>query len=324
MRKNENKVHIEGRIYQHDLEVKTVKNKNSENFGKNFIGGTIEVATDEAGMNIIPVNFTYVTETTKAGGKNKTYAELMKIITLNNTWLTKGPEEAMKVSIDTTLAVNDFVAKDGTMVSQPIHNGGFVSIIAELNENEAIRNTFKADVVITNVVMKDADPEKNIDCDHAVVRGLVFDFRNAVHPIDFVISHPAGMKYFESLDASPSNPIYTNVWGRINFKNISTEIKQESAFGEAAVTVRKRKEKKWEITGSNKIPYEFGEENVMTTTELMKALQDREVYLAGVKKQREEYEAAKKAETTNSFVAPGNGFTTVLTADSANAPEFVF
>ena len=97
MRKNENKVHIEGRVYEHTLEVKTVQNN---------ISGSISVATDEAGLNIIPVNFTYVTENTKAGGKNKTYAELMKIITLNSTWLTKGPAEAIKVVIDTSLAVN--------------------------------------------------------------------------------------------------------------------------------------------------------------------------------------------------------------------------
>lgn len=315
MRKNENKVHIEGRVYEHTLEVKTVQNKDSQNFGKSYISGGISVATDEAGLNIIPVNFTYVTENTKAGGKNKTYAELMKIITLNNTWLTKGPTEAIKVVIDTSLAVNDFVAKDGTMVCQTIHNGGFVSIVSELNENEALRNTFKADVVINNVTMKEADPEKHIDCDHLVVRGLVFDFRNAVQPVEFVISHPQGMQYFESLDASPSNPIYTNIWGKINFKSISTEITQESAFGEAAVTVSKRKEKKWEITGSNKVPYDFGEEKVMTAQELMKALQDREVHLAEVKKQREEYEAKKSASTTNNFVP---------VVSTGETPEFVF
>ena len=42
MRKNVNNVHVEGRIYQHDLEIKTVKNQQSANFGKSYIGGTID------------------------------------------------------------------------------------------------------------------------------------------------------------------------------------------------------------------------------------------------------------------------------------------
>ena len=60
MRKNLNSEHIEGRLYQHSLEVKTVKNQQSANFGKPFIGGKIEIATDEQGLNVVPVEFTYL------------------------------------------------------------------------------------------------------------------------------------------------------------------------------------------------------------------------------------------------------------------------
>ena len=42
-----NQEHIEGRIYQHDLAVKTVQNQQSANFGKEFIAGTLDIATDE-------------------------------------------------------------------------------------------------------------------------------------------------------------------------------------------------------------------------------------------------------------------------------------
>ena len=68
MRKATNTEHIEGRIYQHDLAVKTVQNNASENFGKEFISGTLDIATDEEGCNVLTVHFTYVTETTKKGG----------------------------------------------------------------------------------------------------------------------------------------------------------------------------------------------------------------------------------------------------------------
>ena len=50
-----NKEFIEGRLYQHNLVMKTVKNEQSAEFGKEFISGTIDIATDEEGLNVIPV-----------------------------------------------------------------------------------------------------------------------------------------------------------------------------------------------------------------------------------------------------------------------------
>ena len=48
MRKTINTEHIEGRIYQHDLAVKTVQNQQSSNFGKEFIAGNLDIAVDMA------------------------------------------------------------------------------------------------------------------------------------------------------------------------------------------------------------------------------------------------------------------------------------
>lgn len=303
MRKNVNTEHIEGRIYQHDLELKEVKNQSSANFGKKYIGGSIEVAVDEAGMNVIPVNFTFVTETTSKGGKNKTYAELMKIIESGKTWITDGPEAATKVSIDTALALNDFVASDDTMVSQMVNQGGFVSVVGELKE-EGVRNTFRTDILITNVTRVEANPERFIDADYVAVRGAVFDFRNSLLPVEFVVKNPGGMKYFEDLDVTSAQPVYTQVWGRINFTTISVEETTESAFGEAAVNVRNRKVREWVITGASKVPYDFGDEKVMTEEEVMKASQDRQVYLADIKKRREEYLEQKNATPAAAFGTP--------------------
>lgn len=297
MKKNINTEHIEGRIYQHNLELKTVSNQDSANFGKQYIGGSIEVAVDEDCLNIIPVNFTYVTATTSKGKANKTYTEMMKIINEGKTVLNDGPDMATKVSIDTALALNDFIAADGTMVSQQVHQGGFVTVVGALKD-ESQRDFFKTDIVITNINRVEADPEKYINEDYISVRGAVFDFRNSLLPVEFVVINPEGMKYFESLDVSAAEPIYTCVWGRINFKNTVIPVTEESAFGEAAVTTRTRKVRQWVITGASKVPYDFGDDKVMTEAELLKAMQDREVYLADVKNKREEYMAQKNAAST--------------------------
>ncbi len=313
MRNNVNTEHIEGRIYQHSLELKTVQNKESENFGKQYIQGEVEVAVDDMGLNIIPVNFVFVTPTTKKGAQNRTYTELMKIIDSGKTIIVDGMDNATMVSIDTSLAVNDFVASDGTMVNQMVNQGGFISIVSKLN-SEDVRNTFKTDMIISNV--ERVSPENAPE--FVRVRGGVFDFRNTYMPVTFNVRNEMGMKYFEDLEPSASEPVYTCVWGKVNFSKTTETKSEESAFGEAAVEVKERKVKEWLITGTSKITYDFGDDNVMTEDELRTALQNREVHLADVKRKKEEYEAQKAA------VTPQNSFSTPTAGGGIAKSEFKF
>lgn len=310
MKKMINTERVEGRIYQHNLVKKTVQNQASANFGKEFISGNIEVAVDEEGLVIIPVHFTYVVETTNSGNKNATYSNLDKIINGGKTWVTDGKDEALKVRIDTALALNDFYTQDDRLVSAKVNEGGFVSIISELGP-EAERNTFSMDMLITTVTRVEADPEKNIDKDYVTVKGAVFNFRNALLPVDFIVRNEEGMTYFEDLGASQNEPVFTKVWGRINCGSISNEVKEETAFGEESVRTFERKIREWIITGTQKVPYDFGDESVLTTAEVTKAMQDRELMLADTKKRRDEYQAQKAAGTTQ---AAPSAATTPVTA----------
>ena len=74
-----NKTHIEGYVYQHTLE-KKVSGPNSNNPGTEFISGNLDVLTDNAGVNVVTVHFSYVTATTKGGKTNSTYTALSDII----------------------------------------------------------------------------------------------------------------------------------------------------------------------------------------------------------------------------------------------------
>ena len=297
MKRMINTEHVEGRIYQHNLVKKTVQNQTSQNFGKEFISGNIEVAVDEAGLIIIPVHFTYVVEQTNSGSKNATYGVLDKIINGGKTWITNGKDEALKIRIDTALAINDFYTQDDKLVSQKVNEGGFVSIVSELGpENE--RNTFTTDMLITGVTRVEADPERNINKDYAIVKGAVFNFRNALLPVDFIVRNEEGMNYFEDLNASQNEPVFTKVWGRINCGSIANEVKEETAFGEEAVRTFERKIREWIITGTSKVPYDFGDETVLTVAEVQKAMQDRELMLADTKKRRDEYQAQKATPST--------------------------
>ena len=295
MRKIVNREHIEGILFQHDLELK-VTGETSKNPGTQYIAGNIEIAVDEEGLNVIPVHFTYVTEMTNSGKKSPTFTVLKRIIDEDKAIVSVGKDEAFKLRVDTALSLNDFYTQDDQLVSAKVNEGGFVSIVNSLCD-EKERNTWEADMVITGCNIIEADPEKNINEDYMQVKGAIFNFRNEVLPVDFILRNKDGFKHFENMDASGANPTFTKVWGRINCLTKTTTVEEETAFGEAAVRTYERKVKEWEITGTPKvISYDFGGED-LTAEELTKAMQDREIKLAEVKKRTEEYRAQRNART---------------------------
>ena len=304
MRKNINTEHIEGRVYQHSLELKE-SGPNSKNPGTKYISGNLNIAVDEDGMNVITIHFTYVTAITSKGNKNSTFTTLNKIIdNPENTWITGGKDNAFKVKVDTALALNDFYANDGTLVSAKRNEGGFVSFVNELCPIED-RNTFQMDMVINRVQRVEADEEKGIKEDYLKLCGAVFNFKNDLLPVEFIVKNVTGIVYFENLDISPKNIIYTKVWGHINNQVLKTQKVEESAFGDTFVIPQERQIREWVVTGTAKVPYDFGDESVLTEKELTEAMQNREVYLADVKKRQDEYNASKQASNTPAnFSAP--------------------
>ena len=304
MRKNINTEHIEGRVYQHSLELKE-SGPNSKNPGTKYISGNLNIAVDEDGMNVITIHFTYVTAVTSKGNKNSTFTTLNKIIdNPENTWITGGKDNAFKVKVDTALALNDFYANDGTLVSAKRNEGGFVSFVNELCPIED-RNTFQMDMVINRVQRIEADEEKGIKEDYLKLCGAVFNFKNDLLPVEFIVKNVTGIVYFENLDISPKNIVYTKVWGHINNQVLKTQKVEESAFGDTFVIPQERQIREWVVTGTAKVPYDFGDESVLTEKELTEAMQNREVYLADVKKRQDEYNASKQASNTPAnFSAP--------------------
>ena len=306
-----NRVHLEGRIYDFTIAEK-VTGEGSKNPGTPYIGGTLDIATDEDCLNVVQVNFTYVTETTAKGNKNATYTALKKIIDDDKTILKVGKDEAMKVKIDSALALNDFYTDrngEETLVSAKRVNGGFVTIISALDEDEANRNKFECDMLINNVIHVDADPENNIDKDFVRIKGVVFDYKKAILPVEFLVKSEGGIKYFESLDVSPQNLVFTKVWGMIHNETIVTRKEEESAFGEASVKEYKRNVREWIVTGTSKPEnmYEIGDaETGITADEIKKLMADREVYLADVKKRQDDYKASKADATPSVATAPAS------------------
>ena len=311
MKKMTNETHIEGLLYEHKLELK-VSGPNSKAPGTQFINGSISVATDDACLNIVDVHFTYVVATTKKGQVNNTYTVLKNIIDgVYKTVMKDGKDNATKLRVDSAVGVNDFYTESKTnpgeleLVSAKRNVGGFVHVADALTEDENLRNTFKCDILITKVTRKEADEERNLP-EKAIIKGCIFDFANSLLPVEFSATNPAAINYFEGLEASESNPVFTKVWGRQISETIVREIREESAFGDASVRMIKNTRKDFVVTGAAPEPYVWDDESTITANELKEAIAARDVYLATVKQRYLEYKASKTA-AANTTAAPAAG-----------------
>ena len=297
MRNVINQTTIIGRVYDHDLSLK-VSGPNSKNPNTEFINGMLNVATDENCTNVISVHFSYVTATTKNGAPNATFTALKGIIDGKfKTVMSDGKDSAVTIRIDSALALNEFYSdRNGTeeLVSVKRNEGGFVHLNEVLPENENQRNTFKCDMVITNVIHVEADEEKN-QPEKAIVKGVIFDFKKSILPVEFTALNPGAINYYLGLNVSPSAPVFTQLWGQQVSQTVVTKIVEESAFGEDYVREVTNTRKEFVITGGKAEPWEWDVEGSITAAELKEAIAKREMYLADVKKRQDEYKASKSA-----------------------------
>ena len=307
-----NEAHVEGYLYDHKLE-KKVSGPNSKNPGTEYIAGSISVATDDKMENVIMIHYTYVTAVTSKGSENSTYTALNKILSDNPTVLNVGVDKAAKVRCDPAIGVREWFREltDEKPVSIVRNEGGFVHIVNSINDDEKLRNTFKADMLITNVREVEADEEKKTEA-CVRVRGAIFNFRKQLIPVEFVVRSKGGMNYFLGLEPNGKHPVFTCVWGRELSQTVVTRTITESAFGEDEVRERESSTREFVITGCSKEPYEFDDESTITAAELSQAMSDRELMLATMKKNQEEYQASR------------NGASASAAAPAATAGDYNF
>lgn len=296
-----NRTHIEGYLYQHSLTLKTT-GENSKNPGTQFISGNVDIATDDALTNIVSVHFTYVTATTAKGSANATYNTLNDIINgvLKNV-MEHGADVAAKLRIDSAIGLNEFYSdRNGTeeLVSQKRNEGGFVHTTQTLASDENLRNTFECDMLITNARRIEADEERNTP-ERVIVKGYTFDFRKALLPVEFTALTPGAMNYFEGLEASEKNPVFTKVKGVQISQTVTRKITEESAFDGPSVREVTSTRRDFVITSASKEPYVWDDESTMTVAELKTGLSDREVALANMRQRQADYRASQGGNTTS-------------------------
>lgn len=310
MKKMINTTHIEGLLYEHKLE-KKVSGENSKNPGTEFISGTVTIATDDARMNTVQVHFTYVTAITSKGGANNTYNVLNRIIEGAPCVTKDGADNAIKLRVDSAIGLNEFFSDrngESELVSAKRNEGGFIHIVTdELAEEEKERSTFTADMLITGTRDVEENPERNLPA-KLILRGYIFDFRNAIMPVEFSVLNPNGMKYFANLEVSERKPVFTKVWGTQISQTTYREVTEESAFGDKKVRRVPSSVKDFVVTGTAREPYLWDDEDGILATEFNEAMANREVYLATIKKRQEDYQNSKKSAPIASTAKTGYNF----------------
>ena len=295
MMKVRNKTRIDGRLYQHSLELKE-SGPNSKTPGTKFISGNVEIATDNDITNIVTVHYTYVTATTSTGKSNATFNVLKDIIDGKlGSVMANGADNAAVITIDSAIGLNEFFSdRNGKeeLVSAKRNEGGFAVVKSAADEDETKRNTFDVDMIITGTRMIDADPEKDLP-EKMILRGAIFDFRNSLLPIELSVVNPRAISYFESLEITQRNPVFTRLQGRQVSEVVTREVVEESAFGDPVVKKFASTRKDWVVTWAASEPYTWDDESSITAAELTKAMSDRETYLATLKQRQDEYKASK-------------------------------
>ena len=305
-----NQTHIEGYVYEHRLE-KRVSGPNSKNPGTPFIMGTLSIATDNDLLNVIPVHFSYVTEVTSTGRANATYTTLEAIIDGKiGSVMEHGAENAGKVRVDSALGLNEWydTRTPGTpLVSVKRNEGGFVHLTQELNEDESKRNTFEVDMVITGATRLEEDTERELP-ERMNLKGCVFDFRNALLPVEFTVLNSAAMDYFEGLAPTSKTPVFTKVRGEQISKTVVRKVEEQGAWGEPSVRETRTSQRDFIVTWALPVSYEWDSEDTITASELSEFMSTRELYLADLKKRNEESANRRNSNTSTNVTASSGGY----------------
>lgn len=291
MKNMTNEIRVVGRLYDHDLAVKTVKNEKSENFGKEFIGGTLTISVNpNDDLNLIKVHYAYVVPTFASGKANSAYPILKDIIENGKTVATDGQEDAMVLRVTGNINVNEYWSEregiEPGVVSIMENSGSFISVIK--NKDDAkFEAFFKADMILQNVVSMDATDSREA---YAKLNGAIFNFRKELLPVKFD-AYGDGMEYFQGLET----PCVVTVWGeQTNVREVKQTV-TENAFGLPMVDEKVYYNRSWKVTGASAEVMAIGDADVISDEEMTKAISDRELKKAELHARFEEREKEKKA-----------------------------
>ena len=228
-----NKVFIEGILSEINLDKRTYMKDNQQ---VEAIGGNIKVLVEQQDHTDEITVYMFSNRYTNAGKENASYNSIKTVMDEYVSIAAGGKDAADRIRISgATIRINDFVGRDGKIVSQPRVNASFVSkVLRNFNpkaefELEAVFNT------ATRVVDKDGvevDPPKlkvNV-----IVPGYTAPTATVMNleEIPLVAYSPVAINAIEQNWEKGGT---YRVFGRLNFTSVVREVTEEVGFGDPIV-----------------------------------------------------------------------------------------
>lgn len=280
-----NRARIEGVLYESTLEEKTFE-PGTQSAGQKYVSGNLSIEVEED--NVITIEI-FENEITRAGNRNQKYDKILSLIDANSI-VSTGRDNAVCLRVDSDISLNDWYPNgQDELVSTMRNFNGFINFLTPGNLQP--QATFDLDILITSTMDETKVDEDGIvePTGALIVKGYIFDFAKRIMPVELLVENEAGVEYFRDMETNT----FTKVWGRqVNKSNVVKRV-EESAFGDDKVVEYTNVKKKFLITGTNKEPYAFGEEGILTVEEVQEAIAQRNVYLADRKSRSQ-----KKGKTT--------------------------
>lgn len=304
----ENKVSIRGWVWDYKLdERKTSSTANTPDM--DFLSGWTDIATDEDGLNIVRVSWGFLgTRRTYKNGKNNDTYDCLAQLMGGASWKNDGKESAPRVRIDGSIETNDWVTREGELVSPKQVTGQFCHMLTATEQTTPCAK-FSADMLAQNAVMR----ESQTGDEYMELKGFVFGWGDNIFPVTFSVPGEAGQKFFEDCDITPSEPYFGKVWGEIHssVQHIEREVDDSQVgFGAVDVTESTRTLRTWDVEGAN-INLGLSTETI-EQSDLERMVAHREERLADVK---------ARAEARNNSAGGQAGFPVSANTSAAAAPK---
>lgn len=295
-REAKNSVYIVGILAETDIkDIVYVRN------GMNIeaLGGTIKVRVDtvindEIQCLEIPVRV-FQNKYTKAGAINKTYEKLLSVKSEMTSIAAAGSiEGATKISVQGTIDENDFMGRNGEVVSYATINGKFINKWPSNHEFVPCAN-FTLEFMVSSMNRVVDKEGVELDPPKLEVQVVVPKYTNenaAAMNVDVIKLYAVTPNVISNAENILEVGSCFVCEGRLNFSSKTEEVVQEMAFGEPKRRVRTTNVNELILTGGDPLDEEFG----WSVSEIKNGVAARKARLEALKTQQ----TAKKAPVESS------------------------
>jgi len=272
LRQAENRVSLTGVLLEKEIR------ESKPNAAKPFKTARLTIATGDTEQHQIEM---FAMKYKNDGTENGMYKGIETIENDFKSVAEVGEENADKVTTNAgRIQLNDYVGGDGQLKSFPQLSTPFINRV-ETSETYEPEATFSVECVVDRVV-SEMDKEGN-ETGRVKLFTFIPLYGGQVIPFEFLV-HKDGSPYVEDNYTKGDT---VSVHGQIINKKLTVESEKEMGFGQPQKVIKYETTREYLVLGGTPV-YEEDSTNTYNTDAIRQALTEREVYLEGLKKKKQD------------------------------------